>query len=536
MSPNALPARVLPEPVHEAIGRRDEHGAIGLHRAASARQRERQALATRAPHALMARAGLAVARLALALQPHARTVWIACGHGNNGGDGLEAAIHLQQAGRQVLLQLLEPPAGSTAPDDARLAQQRARDAGLVIHTGTQRPPGAGQADLVIDALLGRGLGRPAEGPLAAAIEAINDAGLPTLAVDLPSGLPGDGGHPVGPCVRADWTLALLTLAPGLFTGAGRDLAGEIWQDPLGTLDDPQPMPADARLNDGRSIERLMPLRPHALHKGSSGDVLVIGGARGMGGAAMLAARAALVAGAGRVHLHPLDPQGLATDPLHPELMHCSRPDSDLLARCTVVAGCGGATDIIGWLPELSRHAARLVLDADALNALAADPALLALLHQREAGRTVITPHPLEAARLLGRPLETIQQDRLAAAQELARRCHAVVVLKGSGSVIAAPGRLPWINTSGSAALATAGSGDVLAGWLGASWSRRATLPASPADPWQASEQAARLAVHLHGQQAQRLSPDRAALPASRLAEAACLLRPRHPDTGPGPIA
>jgi hydroxyethylthiazole kinase-like uncharacterized protein yjeF len=182
----------------------------------------------------------------------------------------------------------------------------------------------------------------------------------------------------------------------------------------------------------------------------------------------------------------------------------------------VLAGCGGGAEVHAILPLLIGQAQRLVLDADALNALAADPALQVTLRARaaRAQATVLTPHPLEAARLLAGPSASatiVQTDRLGAAQALAERFNAVVVLKGSGTVIAAPGETPWINPTGHVALAVPGSGDVLAGWLAGLW--------SPQGPDALSAfQAARRTVYLHGQLAQRLSPGGAPLSASHLAE------------------
>ena len=222
-----------------------------------------------------------------------------------------------------------------------------------------------------------------------------------------------------------------------------------------------------------------PARKHAQNKGSFGDEAVIGGDRGMTGAALLAARAAHAAGAGRVYVNLLDDGAPSFDPQRPELMF--RPlwwqgAVDTLSAATVVCGCGGGDAVRSVLPRLLGTAGRLVLDADALNAVAADTSLKQLLSARRArGRdTVLTPHPLEASRLLETTTRAVQADRLAAAQALAEGFGCVVVLKGSGSIITAPGAVPVINPTGNAALATAGTGDVLAGWLGGHWSATGT--------------------------------------------------------------
>ena len=249
---------------------------------------------------------------------------------------------------------------------------------------------------------------------------------------------------------------------------------------------------------------------------------ILGGAGSMGGAALLAGRAALGAGAGRVWVDLLDEGAPRLDPVHPELMFAPTPaDEERLASSTVVAGCGGGEAVAARLAPLLAQAGRLLLDADALNALAADPRLMQALRQRGAqGRpTLLTPHPLEAARLLGCSTAEVQADRLRAVHELADRSGAVVVLKGSGTLIGRPEphHAPWINASGHAALATPGSGDVLAGWIAGLWSQIAgERVTGGSSAWDAAELAARRGVWLHGRRAERLAPDGQALVASRI--------------------
>ncbi len=444
-----------------------------LHDIAATRRIEHAAAAALPPHTLMERAGLAVARLALALAPHAQRIWIACGPGNNGGDGLEATMHLQRWGKAPHVSWAGDE--SKAPADALASLARARQAGVSIG---QQPPASW--DLAIDALLGIGSSRAPEGRLADWIAAINGGPAPVLAIDVPSGLDADAGN--GPALRASHTLTLLTLKPGLFTAGGRDAAGQVWYDDLGVRID---QAATALLSGPPpSAPRL-----HASHKGSYGDVAVIGGAPGMGGAALLAASAALHGGAGRVFVGLLDAGALAVNPSQPELM-LRAWESLPLGAMSVACGCGGGEAVRAVLPKVLSTARALVLDADALNAIAADAQLQSQLKAR-AGRsgwaTIITPHPLEAARLLGRSAADIQSDRLAAATELAQRFSCVAVLKGSGSITAAPGELPVINISGNARLATAGTGDVLAGMIAARLALG--LPAFAA---------AQQAVHAHG--------------------------------------
>jgi hydroxyethylthiazole kinase-like uncharacterized protein yjeF len=498
-----------------------------LHDVSASRAIETTALACHAPHELMLRAGRAVARLALALAPHARQIWVACGPGNNGGDGLVAATLLRQAGVPVHVTLLAD--AEQLPEDARRAWQDACQAGVPM--GPLRADAV--VDLAIDALLGLGASRAPQGVIAEAIARLGALGADILAVDLPSGLSADTGQLLGAqAVVASHTLSLLTLKPGLFTGAGRDHAGQIWLDPLGI--DP-PGQATARLT-GAEVLELLPPRRHASHKGSFGDVLVVGGAPGMTGAALLCGRAALAAGAGRVFVSMLDADGPHCDTLQPELMlrrEAWRGDAELPARSTVVCGCGGGAAVRDALPALLSRSARLVLDADALNALAADPSLRSLLDARAARglATVLTPHPLEAARLLGGDARRVQARRLHAADELARRHGCVVLLKGSGSIVASSDDLPALNPTGNGLLAGGGTGDVLAGWVGAFWAQ-----AAAAGVRQAGRRAAEAAAWLHGHAADRWregAPGSLALRAGelneRMRDAASRRRPvQHP--------
>jgi ADP-dependent NAD(P)H-hydrate dehydratase / NAD(P)H-hydrate epimerase len=477
-----------------------------LHDEQGSRQVERAMQGALPRHELIERAGWAVARLVLAVAPHAKRIWIAAGGGNNGGDGLIAARHLVQAGKTVKVTLFGEP--SRLPADAAHAHAAAVAAGVFVDTSDVL---ALDADLIVDALLGLGTRSAPRERVAAAIRSINGSQRPVLAVDLPSGLPADTGSVQGhEAIRADNTLSLLTLKPGLFTADGRDHAGRVWFDPLG---------ADRTLLEPTAVALLggpaaAAPRRHAQHKGSFGDVLVVGGAAGMGGAPLLAARAALASGAGRVMLARLDERLASSDLPWPELMQ--RGLTDLLqpaqlARSTVVCGCGGGQAVAEMLPMVLQHASRLVLDADALNAIAASPALQSALAARNASgcRTVLTPHPLEAARLLSVGTGEVQQDRLRAAQRIAKSTGAAVVLKGSGTVIAASAGLPAINPTGSARLATAGSGDVLAGWLGGRWAGQKAAP---------PEVVAAEAVWLHGRAADA-APGIGPLTASALIDA-----------------
>ena len=454
-----------------------------LHDVAAIRRLEQAAAASLPPHTLMQRAGLATARLALALAPHARTIWVACGPGNNGGDGFEAAMQLKQWGKEPVVTWLGDEA--RAPADARASLQRARAAGVAF---AATPPGA--YDFALDALLGIGSTRAPEGALREHIRLLNAGRAPVLAVDVPSGLNADSGQATA-VVHAQHTLSLLALKPGLFTAQGRDAAGSVWFDDL-QVDADAEAPVATLSGPPAATPRL-----HASHKGSYGDVAVIAGAPGMAGAALLAGRAALHHGAGRVFVGFLDPQAPALDPLHADLMVRAWDRLDLPAMA-VACGCGGGEAVREALPRVL-GARTLVLDADALNAVAADPLLQALVQARgrRGAPTVLTPHPLEAARLLAKDTAAVQSDRIACARELAQRFASVVVLKGSGTIIAAPDGRTNINPTGNARLAIAGTGDVLAGMVAARLAQG-----------ERAFDAAAQAVYVHGLAADRWPADR----------------------------
>ncbi len=489
---------------------------------ATTRRIEQRAAADLPAHALMARAGIALLRLARAVAPHARQAWIAAGPGNNGGDGLVLATWLHRAGVATSVTLVGHVAGRVLPPDAAWALDEARAAGVPLRDDLPSADERERIDLAVDALLGVGQTRAPEAALAAAVAALNALRAPLLSVDAPTGLSTDSGRQLGDVVvRATHTLTLLTAKPGLFTGAGREVAGELWFDDLGVAPVAGELPMATLTGSHTAAERL-PRRRHLANKGSFGDVHVAGGAAGMVGASLLAAHAAALAGAGRVlvHARSSDAGGvLPVDVRHPELM--LRPVAELQnairenRQATVVAGCGGGDDVIAELPGCLSNARRLVLDADALNAIAQDAGLRAHVHARGARglATILTPHPLEAARLLGATAAEVQADRFAAARRLAVELHAVVVLKGSGTLVAAPDGRVAVNPTGDARLATAGTGDVLAGWIGGLWSAQ---PAE-ADPIDLAWAVARAAAWIHGRACDFAAGDRLPLVAAELA-------------------
>ncbi len=413
-------------------------------------------------HTLMQRAGLATARLSLAIAPHATRIWLACGPGNNGGDGLEAAMHLKRLGKSPVVTWLGSP--EKCPADTAASLVRAQSEGVCFADAP-----VGEFDIQIDALLGIGASaREPSGRMGEWIDLINQRRAPTLAIDVPSGLNADTGRASSRHVRANHTLSLLTLKPGLFTAQGRDASGQVWFDSLDICQEGTDLvAATARLLGAPGKFE----RPHDSHKGTYGDVAIVGGGQGMVGAAILAATAALQTGAGRVYVALLeDPSACRVDPLRPELMF-RQPDTLDFSSMAVVCGCGGGPSIREHLSRVLTDASRMVLDADALNAIAAYPDLADKLKLASAipngAQIVITPHPLEAARLLGSTARQVQHDRLGAAQQLATHFNCTVVLKGSGTIVTHPQQRPMINPTGNARLATAGTGDVLAGMIGA---------------------------------------------------------------------
>ena len=476
---------------------------------------ERQ-LQARSPVPLMQSAGLAAAQLALAMAPHAQRVWVAAGPGNNGGDGLEAAMHLHLAGKTVRVSLLIDRDKQAA--DAQAALARALQAGLTVQTELPHDwiASMGPQDLCIDALLGLGASRPLSPDIQAWVEAINQSPAKVLALDLPTGLDAESGQLLGTdaqaptrAVRADHTLTFVAAKPGLFMGHGRDVCGDIWLESLDAATrEPIHLQPQAWLNAPGEQHH----KTHASHKGSHGDVAIIGGeamalhGMGMSGAAVLAATAALHAGAGRVMLSLLGESAVS---IPPDLMQSTWTQLDL-EQLHVVCGCGGGQAVRAVLTDVLARSAQLVLDADGLNAVAQNEAWAQALRQRgDHQPTVITPHPLEAARLLKTDTRQIQNQRLQSAQNLADQFHCVVVLKGSGTVIAAPGQTPRINTTGNGKLAIGGTGDVLAGLIGARMAQGLN-----------AFEAACTAVHQHGQVADAWPKDQA-LTASRLAQALC---------------
>ena len=421
----------------------------------------------------MQRAGKAVADAALALlaqDTSDRRILIAVGPGNNGGDALVAALELATHG--VPVSIVMPVAPGELSSDAKMALDKAKGK-LISFVELTELRDDHVWDLVIDGLFGIGLTRAVQGEFRMLVNYLNQLSCPVLAIDVPSGLNADHGTLIGPdgiAVKASTTISFIANKPGLHTQHGRDYAGTVT---VNNLNIPRSLFGEpvAELNRPELFYSSMRPRAHASHKGSHGDLFVLGGASGMTGAVLLAARAGAMTGAGRVFAGFIDTPP-PFDPVHLELM-CRSAQSLNPTRGAIVVGPGmgvsrEANDLLARMFSIDLD---LVIDADALNLLAVEPGLQQRLIQRRAA-TLLTPHPLEAARLLEMNVEQIQADRLAAARKLATKFQSVVILKGSGTVIAKPDNSInpdnsiVINTTGNPALATAGTGDVLAGLCG----------------------------------------------------------------------
>ncbi|WP_160105198.1 NAD(P)H-hydrate dehydratase [Pseudomonas izuensis] len=411
---------------------------------------------------LMQRAARATWRALVRQWPTASELTVVAGHGNNAGDGYLVAVLARRAGWWVRVLAVGDPLqlrGDAASAHAEAVSENVR---IEAWSGQSECRG-----IVLDALLGTGLTGDVREPYAGVIGAINASGLPVVAVDIPSGLCADTGHILGRAVRADLTVTFIGLKLGLFTGDAADVVGELVFNDLH---------ADPQLLEGAptSALRLMagnlpclPSRAPTSHKGKFGHVLLVGGDRGLGGAILLSAQSALRSGAGMVSVATRSEHVPAALARIPEAMVLGTSSAnqlmELLQKVSVVV-IGPGLGQAAWGHSLLSAAANAPLpqvwDADALNMLAEERVNLPK-------DCVITPHPGEAARLLGMSTAEIQADRPAAAHALSKKYTAVVVLKGAGSLVASPdGRLAVCH-QGHPAMATAGLGDVLAGLVGA---------------------------------------------------------------------
>ncbi len=457
--------------------------------------------------ALMETAGRAVAEIVKQLDQGLIT--ILAGPGNNGGDGYVAARHLRNAGRDVLVVRAVPEERLRGAGAVEIAYAAAVRSGVPIlecvdeHALGDLAPLLGQARILVDALLGTGQSRPLEGHFAALVSLCNEAQALRVAIDIPSGLDTDLGAERTHCFSADHTIALGFAKPGLVSLPAAAQVGTLHVVDIGI---PESLATEAGLRslllDEAVLRPLSAPRPVASHKGSFGHVLCVAGSPGKGGAALLAGQAVLRAGAGLCTVAAPPQTAQALEGRIAELMVEGLGQPAALGplhdgKRVVLVGPGIAEDDFGadcFSEVLVRTLAgrqTLVVDAGALNLLARQPALW---RQTHSAPVVLTPHPGEAARLLGTTTVEINANRIASARELARRFDAIVVLKGARTVVADDrGRLA-VNLSGNPAMATAGTGDVLAGLL-------AGRLAQSDDAFQSVCQA----VYLHG-----LAGDRAA--------------------------
>ena len=421
---------------------------------------------------LMERAGLAAAGVAQAMAgDRGGAVLVLAGPGNNGGDAFVVARWLRAWFHDVAVVFRADPA--QLPVDAAAAYRAFREAG-----GTTVPDIARgwSGPLIIDGLFGIGLTRPLSADYASLVERANALQTPILALDVPSGLSAETGAVLGPTIRATATATFIALKPGLLTGDGIDVCGDVSVHPL-ELDPEAIAPAVGHRLDWATLAQALPSvlarRERNVHKGTFGTLSIIGGAEGMVGAPLLAGRAALKLGAGKVVVGFAARDHPAVDWGAPELMlrSASAALGASVDALVVGPGFGADANAADLLARTLGTTVAVVMDADALNLVAVYPPLRAALAARSAP-TVLTPHPAEAARLLATDTASIQRDRVAAALTLASELNAHVVLKGAGSVLAHPDGTWDINASGNCALATAGSGDVLAGQVGALLAQR----------------------------------------------------------------
>lgn len=430
--------------------------------AAQVRELDRRAIQDHgiAGRELMERAGAAAFDALRRRWPATRSITVACGGGNNGGDGYVVARLARRAGLAARVLSLTDVDGLRG-DAALACADFVRDGGEIVRwDGAGDPGGDGP---IVDALLGTGLDRALAGPMRAAVDSINAAARPVVALDIPTGLHADTGRVMGDAIRADLTVCFIGLKLGLFAGRGTALAGDVLFADLGVPAGLERglVPAARRLEPGL-LGDLLPRRPRDAHKGHFGHVLVVGGDHGMGGAALLAAEAALRAGAGLVSVATRREHVGAILAARPELMCHGLDSADplpaLLARATVVA-VGPGLGRSSWGKELLDTVLEsdlpCVLDADALNLLSEAP--------RRSDRWILTPHPGEAGRLLGSDASTVEADRPAATHALRARFGGVVVLKGAGTLVCGAGASLWLCDRGNPGMASGGMGDVLTG-------------------------------------------------------------------------
>ena len=436
---------------------------LNLYRAEQVREMDRQAIEDHgiAGAVLMARAGQAAFIALRRHWPGADNILVLAGTGNNAGDGFVIARLAHSAGLTVRVMFLADPQGLKG--DALTAAQDMQEAG--IHGQWYDDEGLAWADLVVDAMLGTGLSGEAREPYSEAIEALNGTRCPVLAVDIPSGLSADTGQPLGVAVRARMTVSFIGLKQGLYLALGPEYRGDLVFDDLGVPDEVLTAAPSLRTLALPNQLQTLPARRLSAHKGNFGHLLVVGGAPGFGGAARMAAEAALRCGSGLVSVATHPSHAAALTAQRPEIMcHPSADRSDLdalLERATLVVlgpGLGRGSWSQALWDRVMHSDHPLLLDADALNLLAD--------HPEHRDNWILTPHPGEAARLLGEDITWIEQDRMRAIAALTERYGGTVVLKGAGTLVQTGNELPGLCPLGNPGMASGGMGDVLSGIIG----------------------------------------------------------------------
>jgi len=413
-------------------------------------------------YTLMTRAGEAALRCLRTRWPTAHRLVIVCGSGNNAGDGYVLARFAQAAGLTVRVLAAAPP--EELKGDARRAYEDYEASEGTVSAFAPELLSAGE--VIVDALLGTGLKGAVREDLAAVIRAINRAGNPVFALDVPSGLDSDAGTVAGDAIRAEATVTFVGLKTGLFMGDGPEHTGTIFFDDLGLDEAPQPAlaPRLTRIVEAE-IHAALPRRPRAANKGDFGRVLIVGSGPGFPGAARLAGEACLRVGAGLVTVAVAPENVTAIAAGRPELICMALGNETVLAevlrRVDVVAigpGLGRTPWARAALRVVLGSGKPLVVDADALNLVSEGGAPAHV-------DWILTPHPGEAGRLLGVSAQDVQRDRLGALERLIDRYRGTVVLKGAGTLVGAAGRTPGLCERGNPGMATAGTGDVLTGTI-----------------------------------------------------------------------
>ncbi len=443
--------------------------------------------------------------------PQTLPLLMLAGPGNNGGDALAAACMLLQSGYQIeLVYCTSTPDHDCAyRGTAKIAWENLlASLNASIHLRHLSELSASFTDdnycLIVDGLFGLGLQRPISGKLADLVQACNQLAsnkqIPVLALDVASGIDSDSGAIVKSAnaeaviaLRATTTMSFLADKPGLHTADALDYTGDLHIARLG-ITESDLAPARHFLLDATYPFTRPATRKRNSHKGEFGDVVVLGGASGMQGALILAARAAKLAGSGRIFAGFLE-QAPAFDPLYPEIMCRLAANLDVRDKVVVIGpGLGQSPAAQQLCQRVFAQAQTVVVDADALNCLATSTGLKEIWQDQRQQARLLTPHPLEAARLLGLSTAEVQAQRFQALSQLCHGYQASVILKGAGSLIAAPDSAYFINRSGNPLLASGGSGDILSGLCGALLAQGL----SPLD-------AAKLACFAHGAAADQLA-------------------------------